>query len=149
MESIIQKALKLLLDKFEASYDCVTVSEVNGQYKAIIECDAPAKLIGRNGDILNAIQVLLKNTLYAQNKENIFVSVDVDGYRQNQEDQMIFQAEKYINIMKDQNLSEIKLPPMNPYFRRVIHMWVLNNSPELQSDSIGEDEKRAVRVFYK
>ncbi len=149
MESIIQKALKLLLDKFHASYDCVMVTEENGQYKAIIECSTPARLIGKNGDTLNAIQLLLKNILYSQNKENIFVSVDVDGYRAAQENQRIEQAKKYIGMMKEQNLSEMKLPPMNPYFRRVIHMWVLNNQPELQSDSIGEKEQRAVRVFYK
>lgn len=149
MESIIQKAIKRLLDKFGAEYDCVTVSEENGHYRANIECEAPARLIGKNGDTLNAFQTLLKNMLYAQNKENLFVTVDVDHYRKAQEDRMIEKAQKYIDALRDKGLSEIKLPPMNPYFRRVVHMWVLHTFPELQSDSVGEGPKRAVRVFYK
>lgn len=149
MESIIQKALKILLDKFGAEYDCVMVSEENGHYRANIESTAPARLIGKNGDTLNAVQTLLKNVLYAQSKENIFLSVDVDNYRKNQEDRVIEKAQKFIDTMKSENLSEMKMTPMPPFFRRVVHMWILNNFPELASDSIGEGMARSVRVFYK
>ena len=149
METIIQKALKLLLDKFGADYDCVMVSEEDGHYRANIECANPARLIGKNGETLNSIQTLLKNILFTQNKENVFLSVDVDGYRKTQEDRIISKAEYYLNTMRDQNLAEIKLPPMNPYFRRLVHMWVLNNFPELQSDSTGEGQNRAVRIFHR
>jgi len=149
METIIQKALKLLLDKFGTEYDCVTVTEENGQYRANIECATPARLIGKNGETLSAIQTLLKNMLFAQNKENLFVCVDVDNYRKDQEDRMTQKAEKFIDTMKERNLGEVKLPPMPPYFRRVVHMWILNNYPELTSDSVGEGRARAVRVFYK
>ena len=149
METIIQKALKLLLDKFGAEYDCVTVTEENEQYRANIETPNPAKLIGKNGETLSAIQTLLKNMLYAQNRENIFISVDVDNYRKAQEERVIEKAERYIKMMKERNLGEIKLPPMSPYFRRVVHLWILHTFPELQSDSVGEGKSRAVRVFYK
>ena len=149
MESIIQKALKLLLDKFGAEYTVVTVLEENGHYRANIEADIPARLIGKNGETLAAIQTLLKNILFAQNHENLFVSVDIDGYRKAQEDKMIAKAQKFIDTMKEQNLAEIKLPPMSAFFRRVIHMWILNTFPELTSDSVGEGRDRAIRVFYK
>ncbi len=149
METIIQKALKLLLDKFGAEYDCVTITEENGQYRANIETPNAARLIGKNGETLSAIQTLLKNMLFAQNKENVFISVDVDNYRKAQEERIIQKAERYIDMMKERNLAEIKLPPMSPYFRRVVHMWVLHSFPELESDSVGEGKARAVRVFYK
>ena len=149
METIIQKALKLLLDKFGTDYDCVTVTEENGHYRANIECPTPARLIGKNGETLSAIQTLLKNILFTQNKENLFVSVDVDNYRKDQEDRIIAKAQKFIDMMKERNLAEVKLPPSNPYFRRIVHTWILNNFPELQSDSIGEGPDRAVRVFYR
>lgn len=149
METIIQKALKIFLDKYGADYDCVTVSEDNGHYRANIETAIPARIIGKNGDTLSAIQMLLKNILFAQNKENIFVSVDVDGYRQQHEDRIIEKAKKYLEIMKNENLAEIKLPPMSAYFRRIVHLWILNNYPEMGSDSLGEGAGRAVRIFYK
>ena len=149
METIIQKALKLLLDKFGTDYDCVMVSEENGHYRANIECATPARLIGKNGETLSAIQTLTKNILFSQNRENLFVTVDVDNYRKDQEDRIIEKARRSIETMKENNLSEIKLSPMTPYFRRVIHLWVVNTYPELQTDSVGEGRGRAVRVFYK
>lgn len=149
METIIQKALKLLLDKFGATYDCVMISEENGHYRANIETSEPARLIGKNGDTLGSLQTLLKNILYAQNGEGIFLSVDVDNYRKQKEDRVIEKAKKFIDIMKNENLGEIKLPPMNPYYRRIIHTWIANDFPDLTSDSLGEGAARAVRVLHK
>ena len=149
MESILQKALKIFLDKFGAEYDCVTISETNGHYCANIETNNAARIIGKNGATLSAIQLLLKNILYTQNGENIFVTVDVDGYLKQQEDKRIAIADRYIETMREKNLAEIKLPPMKALFRRIVHLHVVNNYPELQTDSVGEGMERAVRVSYK
>ena len=76
------------------------------------------------------------------------VSIDVDGYRQAQEESLIQRVGNSISEMQDQNLSETKLPPMSPYFRRVIHLWISKNHPELATESIGNGEDRAVRIFH-
>lgn len=149
MESIIQKTLKLLLDKFGAEYQVVTVIEEEGHYRANIETDVPAKLIGHNGAILNALQAVLKTLLYAKSEEKIFMTIDVDGYRKDQEERIYEQVQHYIDLMEQQNLSEIKLKPMPPYKRRLVHLWILNNFPKLSTDSVGEDRDRAIRVFHK
>ncbi len=149
METIIQKALKILLDKFGASYDCVTVSEENGHYRANIETEDPGRLIGRNGASLQALQTILKNILWEQNEERVFVSLDVDGYKKSQEDKMINKVRDYIKMMEERNLSETKLPPMSAYYRRIIHSWIATEYPQLTSDSEGEGRDRAIRVFYK
>lgn len=149
METIIQKALRLILDKFGATYDCVMVQEDNGHYRANVETDDAARLIGRNGAVLNAIQILLKNILWEQHAEKMFVSVDVDNYRKEQEERLLDKVKKHIELMQENNLSETKLAPMGPYFRRLIHLWISTNYSELTTESIGEGENRAVRVFYK
>ncbi len=149
METIIQKALKLLLDKYGANYDCVRVSEENGHYRAIIETEDPARMIGRSGTILNSLQILLKNILWSQNEEKAFVTLDVDGYRQEQYNQIYEKVKKSIELMKEQNLSEMKLEPMKPFLRRLVHLWIANNYSELTTDSVGEGRQRAIRVFYK
>ena len=149
MESIIQKALKLLLDKFGANYDVVTVVEENGHYRANIETEHPAKLIGHNGAILNALQAVLKSLLWAKDEEKVFMTIDVDGYRKDQEDRIYKQVQHYIDLLEQQNLSEIKLKPMPPYKRRLVHLWILNNFPKLTTESVGEGRDRAIRVFYK
>jgi spoIIIJ-associated protein len=149
METIIQKALKLLLDKFGSEYDCVTVAEENGHYRANIETPNAARLIGRNGATLNALQILLKNILWSKQEEKIFVTVDVDHYRKDQEDRLIEKVQRTIEMMKDRNLSEIKLFPMSSYFRRIVHLWIIQEYPEMMTESIGEGDTRAIKVFYK
>ena len=149
METIIQKTLRTLLDKFGAEYLCVTVAEDAGHYRATIETDNASRLIGRNGQTLNALQILLKNILWTQNGERVFVTVDVDGYRKDQEEKVLAKVKHTIDLMKERNLSEIKLYPMSPYFRRVVHVWISNEYPELMTESTGEGEGRSIKVLYK
>lgn len=149
METIIQKALKILLDKFGADYDCVTVTEESGHYRANIETPDAGRLIGKNGAILNALQILLKNILFHQNAEKLFVTVDVDNYRKDQDEKMLTRVRNTIEMMKEQNLGEIKLNPMKPYLRRLVHLWIANNYPELTTDSEGEGQYRAVKIIYR
>ncbi|MCF7917506.1 KH domain-containing protein [Candidatus Gracilibacteria bacterium] len=149
METIIQKALKLLLDKYGVSYDCVTVAEESGHYRASIETSDPARLIGRNGTLLNALQIILKNMLWSQNEEKVFVTLDIDGYRQEQYDRIYDKVRRTIEMMKERNLNDIKLNPMKPFLRRLVHLWVAENYPELTTDSVGEGLDRAVRIHYK
>lgn len=149
METIIQKALKILLDKYGANYDCVTVVEENGHYRASIETPDAAKIIGRNGATLNALQTILKNMLWTQNEEKMFVTIDVDGYRQEQYERVYERVKKTIELMKERNLSEVKLDPMRPFTRRLVHLWIAENYPDLSTDSVGEGMDRAVRVHYK
>ena len=149
METIIQRVLRLLLDKFGAEDDCITVHEDSGHYRANIETSDPARLIGRNGSVLNSLQILLKNILWNQSSERVFVTVDVDDYRKSQEDRVLEKVEKTIEMMKEDNLSEIKLNPMSAYFRRIVHLWIASNFPDLTTESIGEKGARSIRVFYK
>ena len=128
---------------------CVTVSEDAGHYRATIETDNASRLIGRSGQTLNALQILLKNILWSQNGEKVFVTVDVDGYRHEQEEKVLSKVKGTIELMQERNLSEMKLFPMSPYFRRVVHVWIANEYPEMTTESVGEGEQRAIKVLYK
>ncbi len=149
METIIQKAIKLLLDAYGAQYDLVTVKEKSGHYTANIETDTPARLIGKNGSIINALQILLKSLLFRQSGERVFVTVDVDGYREQQHERVYGRVKEMIGMMRNENLPEITLPPMKPYLRRLVHLWIVDRFHDLTSESVGEDPQRAIRIFYK
>lgn len=150
MESIIQKTLKLLLDKYGADYNLVSVVEdTPGHYRANIDSDHPSRLIGKKGDTITSLQILLKLILPKDIIESAFISIDVDGYRKKQEEDIISEVEESLQMMEEENLAEIKLRPMTPYFRRVAHLYITNNKPSLSSDSIGAGRSRAVRVFRK
>jgi spoIIIJ-associated protein len=125
------------------------VAEKNGHYRANIETPEAGKLIGPNGATLNALQILLKNVLYHQTSERLFVSVDVDSYRAEQDDRFLRKVQESIEMMKDQNLGELKLSPMKPYLRRLVHLWIPVNYPDLATSSIGDGDNRAIKVFHK
>lgn len=149
MESIIQKALKLLLDKYGVSYDCIRISDENEHYYAVIETMDPSHLIGKNGQTLNAIQTILKNILWNKQGEKMFVTIDVDGYRKEQYDKTYSKVKKSIDFMLDRNLSELTLYPMRPFDRRLVHLWIAEQYPELSTHSVGEGARRVIRVFRK
>lgn len=149
METIIQKILKLLLDKFGAEYDVITIHEENGHYRANIETNEAGRLIGKNGMILHSLEHFFKEILYKHSDEKIFVTLDVDNYKKEKQDKVLTKVQQRIEYMKDANVGEMKLWPMQPALRRVVHLWVANAYPELTTDSVGEGTGRSVRVLYK
>lgn len=149
METIIQKALKILLDKFGADYDVVTVSEENGHYRANIETTDPARIIGKNGATINALEMFLKMILHEQNGEKIFFTLDVDGYKKSREDAVLDKVKAKIEWMKEQNIGELRLWPMRAGTRRMVHLWIAKEYPELTTDSDGDGRNRAIKVMYK
>ena len=149
MESIIQKALKLLLDKFGSEYDLVSVMEENGHYYANIETADASRLIGKHGQTINALEMFLKQILFAKSDEKIFLTVDVDGYKKNRQKQLFEKVATKIDWMKENALSELKLWPMGGGQRRMVHLWIADEYPDLTTDSIGEGRERAIKVFYK
>ena len=149
MESIIQKALKLLLDKFGSEYDLVSVMEENGHYYANIETADASRLIGKHGQTINALEMFLKQILFAKSDEKIFLTVDVDGYKKNRQKQLFEKVAAKIDWMKENALSELNLWPMGGGQRRMVHLWIADEYPDLTTDSIGEGRERAIKVFYK
>lgn len=149
MESIIQKALKLLLDKFGAEYDLVAVMEENGHYYANIETAEAPRLIGKHGQTINALELFLKQILFSKSEEKIFLTVDVDGYKKQRQAKLFEKVAEKIEWMKENALSELKLWPMGGAQRRAVHLWIANEYNELTTDSIGEGRERAIKVFYK
>jgi len=149
MEAIIQKALRLLLDQFGAQYDAVGVIEENGHYRANIETMETGLLIGRRGNVLMSLETILKHIIWEQTGEKVFFSLDVDNYRKDRDDKVIATVNEKIDFMKDRGLPELKFQPMNPYTRRMVHLYIASKYPELSTDSVGEGRNRAIKVFYK
>ncbi|PID70607.1 hypothetical protein CSB37_00780 [bacterium DOLZORAL124_38_8] len=149
MESIIQKTLKLLLDKFGAEYDLVSVTEENGHYYANIEADDAPRLIGKHGKTINALELFVKQILFTKSDEKVFLTVDVDGYKKKRQEALFEKVAKKIEWMQENALGELKLWPMGSAQRRAVHLWIANTYPELTTDSIGEGRERAIKIMYK
>ncbi|PYJ75475.1 MAG: hypothetical protein DME69_14995 [Verrucomicrobia bacterium] len=78
------------------------------------------RLIGRNGETLEAIQFLLNRLLQAKDKDAEKVIVDCEHYRSMREDRIVQRVRELADRVRISGRS-IQLEPMNSYERRLIH----------------------------
>lgn len=96
-------------------------------------------LIGRRGETLDDIQYLVNRILQRHLKEAPRVRVDVEFYRSMREDKMVARAKELGNRVRATGQSA-ELPPMNSYYRRLVHN-VFVDDPEVVSVSQGGDAR--------
>ncbi|NMB07331.1 MAG: protein jag [Tissierellia bacterium] len=104
-------------------------------------------VIGKRGNTLDAIQYLLSLVVNKDRDDYIKVIIDVKGYRERREETLIRLANKMANKAK-YNHRPVKLEPMNPYERRIIHS-ALQNVDGIITYSEGEDPYRRVVIQAK
>ena len=104
-------------------------------------------MIGRNGEFLAALQSVVRNIFRNQliTEENESVRLDVDSYRKKQEENVIEMAIKRAKFVEETGKSTI-LPPMSPFFRRLVHLHVKDKFPRLNTFSKGTGDYRAVCI---
>ncbi len=153
MELLIKETLEKLLSILGISFTGIKITkEAENAYYTEIETDNTSLLIGWHGETIASVQHLLKCLLWKQGAESkTQVIVDVDGYKKRQEESVIRLAERKADYASA-NQKEIKLPPMNAYFRRKIHLHLAESEKFkdlVTTDSVGEGDQRQVRIIPK
>jgi spoIIIJ-associated protein len=121
-----------------------TISASDTQPQTLqIETDDPAQLIGHRGEVIDAIQLLLRVMLH-QNDQDASVIVDVDGYRERQHDQLREMARRKAQEVRETGRSAI-LSPMTSYERRLIHVE-LKDAEGVITESLGQGGDRRVVI---
>ena len=123
------------------------IREKEDHYEIMLISDNNNILIGKDGRTLNAIQLLLHQSLNNQVGFNIHVTVDVSNYK----DKKIKRIEREVKrIMREVEKTKIeaKLDPMNSYERRLVHTIVSENQ-NLETESFGESPNRYTVIRYK
>ena len=78
------------------------------------------RLIGRNGDTLEAIQFLLNRLIQAKDRDADKVIVDCEHYRSMREDKIVQRVRDLAERVRITGRS-LQLEPMNSYERRLVH----------------------------
>jgi spoIIIJ-associated protein len=78
------------------------------------------RLIGRDGETLEAIQFLLNRLIQAKDKDAQKVIVDCEMYRSMREDQVVQRVRELAERVRITGRS-LQLEPMNSYERRLVH----------------------------
>lgn len=153
IEKTLQEALEGILINLEVPYDEVGIEKERQKdadlYRINIETEDPSVLIGFHGETIHAMQHLLKVIAWRQTKEDFNILLDVDNYRQRQEENVLNLAKRKVEIARQTNKTQV-LPPMSGYFRRVIHLLLTEDEyKDITTESIGEGDHRQVTIVLK
>jgi spoIIIJ-associated protein len=78
------------------------------------------RLIGRNGEMLDALQFLLNRLIQAKDKDAPKVIVDCEMYKSMREDRIVQRVRDLAERVRITGRS-LQLEPMNSYERRLVH----------------------------
>ena len=78
------------------------------------------RLIGRNGEMLDALQFLLNRLIQAKDKDAPKVIVDCEMYKSMREDRIVQRVRDLAERVRVSGRS-LQLEPMNSYERRLVH----------------------------
>ena len=101
-------------------------------------------LIGKDGEVLDALQELTRLAVQTATGDRSRLMLDVDGYRAGRKSELRDLAQKSADQVTSTKES-LKLAPMNAFERKVIHDTI--QTLGLSSESEGEDPNRAVIIF--
>ncbi len=110
-----------------------------------IKATNSAKVIGKHGDVLDAIQCLAGAVANTGRNEYKKVLVDCENYRKQREETLVKLAEKLAAKAVEKG-RKLNLEPMSPYERRIIHSALANNT-EVKTVSEGKEPVRYIAVI--
>lgn len=129
----------------------ITLDEDNKTYKINIGSEESSLLIGKHGENMQALQTIAKLIIYKkfENKTDFSIIIDVDNYRKRQEESVIEMANRKAAQVRQTGNSQ-SLPPMSPYFRRIVHMHLMQPEFEdLATESHGNGAFRQVIIKFQ
>jgi spoIIIJ-associated protein len=103
-------------------------------------------LIGKNGQTLQAINMMVRQAVGHKFKKHYRLLVDINQYKNDKYEKLIKMA---IRLAKDVSRSKVKavLEPMSSDERRVIHN-ALSKFNHVKTESIGQGHKRQIIITY-
>mgnify|MGYP004505828691 FL=1 len=142
----IEKFLKELTEKLpegttysiEIKEKCILVN-INGE--------KIGNLIGYRGEVLYAIENILKAIANKKSENRVIVRLDIENYKEKRVKALEEFANKKARIVEKTG-KMITLEPMQAYERKIIHS-ALQNNPNVETRSIGQEPKRRIVITKK
>jgi len=139
------ETLREILSFFDAENSAIDEYE-GDEAELILDVvgDDLAILIGRYGKTLDALQYIVASIVNKKIGYHYPIAVDIEGYR-NRRRQKLEALAKSAAARCIRNKKEVRLNPMTPYERRIIHI-ILREEKRVETVSEGTDPKRQVVV---
>jgi spoIIIJ-associated protein len=133
--------------------ELLDIADLDGDLDMDVEGDRAAvsivgadlsQLVGRNGEVLEALQELTRLAVYRETGERSRLMLDVSGYRAERREQLVRLAAETIARVRESG-EAVSLDPMSPFERKVVHDAVA--AAGLTSASEGVEPRRHVVVL--
>jgi len=144
---IIKTETDALLAKLISQYT-FEVTDEEGSFHVTIKTEEAPTIIGRHGETIRALQKILEVILYKTFAESVHVLINVNDYREKQQERLNALATQYAErVLQTRTASPIT--HLSSYERRIIHQFITGNYPDLASYSVGEGKDRQLMVDLK
>ena len=97
------------------------------------------RIIGRRGEVMEDLQLLINRMLLAKDSKAPRVTVDVEHYREMHNDELVVRIKQLAEIVRSTG-RPYQLEPMNSYQRRIIHN-AFKDDPEVETWSPSDDAR--------
>jgi spoIIIJ-associated protein len=135
--------LEGLLDIADLDGD-IDIDVENGRASLAIVGGKLSHLVGKDGEVLDALQELTRLAVQTTSGDRSRLMLDIENFRANRRKELTALAKKLGEEAKTTG-KEIKLDPMNAFERKIIHDTIQDMG--LTSESEGEDPRRFVVIF--
>lgn len=143
VQEFIKSYLKEILSgmNIEVNFECKIREE---QINVKMYSDNNSILIGKNGQTLKALQIIVKQVIYNKIKMYPYILLDVENYKDSQKYHLERLAK---NVAKEVVRTKVpaSLENMNSYERRIVHN-VLTNFKGITTMSEGEEPNRHIVI---
>ncbi len=137
--------LEELLDLLDFDGDIDLDVEGNRAIVSIDGGDDLEKLVGRKGEVLDALQELTRLAVHQKTGERSRLMLDVAGWRKRRRDELAALGDKIARRVLDSGERE-QLAPMTPFERKIVHDAVAGVDG-VHSESEGVEPSRRVVVL--
>lgn len=138
---LVADYLEELLDIADLDGD-IENSVQDGRAFIVIDTD-DERLVGKDGEVLDALQELSRLVVMTENGHRSRLMVDVAGYRAKRRAELVVMAKDAIAEVQETG-EQVRLAPLNAYERKIVHDEVA--AAGLVSESEGEPPTRRVVV---
>jgi len=133
--------------------ELLDIADLDGDLDLDVEADRAAvsivgdgldDLVGRNGEVLDALQELTRLAVLRATGQRSRLMLDIAGFRARKRESLEEQAREVVAEVRESGEPQ-KLSPMTPFERKVVHDAVAAEG--LKSESEGEEPRRCVVIL--
>ena len=146
VKNYIKEFIKTITTNMNINVE-LEIKEEDGIFNVAMMSDSNAILIGKEGRTLNALQVLLRQSLQTNSDFVIKVNLDAGNYKAKKIRNFEYEMKKIIKEVESSKV-DASLDPMNSYQRRIVHN-LANEFSHITTKSDGEGKERHVVIKYK